>query len=431
MEQRLDLAVIGGGAAGLAAGVMALRRGLRVCVVEKQPRVGKKLLATGNGTCNITNMGVSVQRYHGAPPAFAAPVLDSFSPRDVMAFFSSLGVECRVREDGRVYPLCGQAAAVLDCLRLELAALGGDVERCGWAVTAVRREKSDFSLELKENGTGKREWLTARQVLICTGGAASPGLGGCMDGYRLLEALGHHRKPLFPSIVQVRTDTTYVKAVKGVRIEGSISFWQKDRKLAEEAGEILFTDYGLSGPAVMQISRVVSALEVCGIGLKNVEARLDLLPAVEADALSSLLMKRRQLPGRTLEDYLTGLLHKRLGQTVLRSCGLQPLSMPVSALSKADVERISAAVKGWRLSVTGTRGFPEAQVTAGGMDTAEFRPGTLESRLVPGLYGAGEVMDVDGDCGGFNLHWAWASAHAVVEAAAAQVRKDTERGRRG
>lgn len=431
MEQRLDLVVVGGGAAGLAAGVMALRRGMRVCVLEKQPRVGKKLLATGNGTCNITNMTASVQHYHGASPAFIAAVLDEFSPLNDMAFFAALGVECRARADGRVYPLCGQAAAVLDCLRLELASLSGSrAERCGWAVTAVRRGKDGFCLEIKDS-TGQTEQLNSRQVLVCTGGAASPGLGGCVDGYRLLESLGHHRKPLFPSIVQVRTDTAYVKAVKGVRIEGKVSFWQKEKKLAEETGEILFTDYGLSGPAVMQISRTVSALEAAGKGMQNVEARLDLLPGIEAAELVSMLLKRRELPGRTLEDYLTGLLHKRLGQTVLRSCGCQPLTFPLSALRHEDVERIAAAIKGWRIAVTGTKGFHEAQVTAGGMDTAEFQPGTLESRLAPGLYAAGEVLDVDGDCGGFNLHWAWASAHCAVEAAASHKNTNTGRGNRG
>lgn len=412
-----DLAIIGGGASGLMAGGLAARQGLRTVVLEKQPRVGRKLLATGNGTCNITNQHAAPAHYHGADAAFVAAVLDRFSPEEACRYFASIGLECIVRPDGRAYPRCEQAAAVLDCLRLELAAAGA-VERTNAAVEAVRPGGGGFTLQLAE------ETLQARRVLICAGGAAAPGLGGGTGGYGLLTALGHRRTPLFPSIVQVKTDTTFVRSLKGVRVDGLAAFALDGRLLAAETGEILFTEYGLSGPAVMQISRGVGDWERRPRG--KMEAVLDLLPDMPLPLLTNKLFARRELPSRTLEDYLTGLVHKRLGQTALRAAGLS-LSRPADSLTDPELRVLAALLKGWRIPVTGTQGFGGAQVTAGGIAAEDFNPQTLESRLVPGLYAAGEVLDVDGDCGGFNLQWAWASAwvsvHAVADAAMRQRRK--------
>ena len=410
MERTLwDLAIIGGGAAGLAAGVMAARKRLRSVILEKQPRVGRKLLATGNGTCNITNRGAEPRRYHGVRPDFVRPALDKFSPADTCAFFASIGVECAAREDGRVYPVCAQASAVLDCLRLELAACGVE-EWCGCAVISIKQGENGFHLDTT---VGE---LYARQVLVCAGGAAAPGLGGGNDGYTLLAGFGHDRTPLFPSIVQVKTDTAWVRSLKGVRVEGAVSFRLDGRECGQEEGEILFTEYGLSGPAVMQISRCVGDWERQKRG--RMEAVLDLLPGYDEEWVRRQLAVRRELPGRTMENLLTGLLQKRLGQTVLRAVGCLPLSRPAASLMDKELAGVAACIKGWVIPVTGTQGFGGAQVTAGGMNTALFDPDTLESTLVPGLYAAGEVLDVDGDCGGFNLQWAWASAHAAVAAIA-------------
>lgn len=404
-----DVAIVGGGAAGLAAGVMAAREGMRTIVVEKQPRVGRKLLATGNGTCNITNQQAAPGRYHGTWADFVRPALEGFSPADACDFFASIGLECTVREDGRVYPLCAQASAVLDCLRLELAAAGAE-ERCGCGVLAIRRQGDGFRLETAD------EPIEAAQVLVCAGGAAAPGLGGGNDGYTLLAGFGHDRTPLFPSIVQVRTDTAWVRALKGVRVDGVVCFRLDGSDCAREEGELLFTEYGLSGPAVMQASRCVGDWERQKKG--RMEAVLDLLPGYDRDRIRAMLLRRRELPGRLLEDLLTGLLQKRLGQTVLRAAGCVPLSRPAASLMDGELEKVLDHIKGWIIPVTGTQGFGGAQVTAGGMNTALFDPDTMESRLVPGLYAAGEVLDVDGDCGGFNLQWAWASAHAAVAAMA-------------
>ena len=424
--QQYDVAIIGGGAAGLSAAVFLCRDvqetggRLSVTVLEKAPRVGKKLLATGNGTCNLTNMRASLARYHGADKTFVKPALTAFPPADACAFFRDIGVECTVRPDGKVYPRPAQASAVLDCLRLEASARGVR-EQCGCGVTAIRPRGGSFALETTQ-GT-----IHAAKVMVCAGGAAAPALGGGNDGYTLLSSLGHTRTPLFPSIVQVRTDTTFVKALKGIRVDGTVAFCLDGRMLAQETGEILFTEYGLSGPAVMQISRCAADWERKKRG--RMTAQLDLVPELSLSELDARLIQRVQLPGRMLEDLLTGLVNKRLGQTLLRAADILPLSRPASTLTAAERRRLCGLLKNWSLPVTGTQGMGGAQVTAGGIATAEFDPITMESRLCPGVYAAGEVLDVDGDCGGFNLQWAWASAYTAVQAII-QSRKEKKEGRK-
>jgi predicted Rossmann fold flavoprotein len=396
--------VIGGGAAGLAAAVMAARRGSQVTVLEKAPRVGKKLLATGNGTCNITNQNATDgAHYHGAPAAFIETVLSQFTPKDCLTFFESIGVVCTSREEGREYPLCGQAAAVLDCLRGELKRLGV-VERCDTAVRAIKPNKNGVSV------VTDTDILTADNVILAVGGAASPSLGGSADGYTLATALGHHKTPLFPSIVQVKTDVTYIKAMKGLRCDATVTFCLNGKPLGARTDELLFTEYGLSGPAVMHLSRVVGDWERRKQGTMSVV--LDLLPTMSDADVEQYLRTR---PTAMAEDFLTGLLHKRIGQTVCRAAGFA-LTQSMATLSDKDIHKLVSTIKRFTVNVTGTQGFGGAQVTAGGVDTAEIDPLTMESRIVPHVYVIGEMVDVDGDCGGYNLQWAWASAHVAARA---------------
>ena len=410
MSQNYEIAIVGGGASGLAAAVFCAREkksGRDIVLLEKGARVGKKLLATGNGTCNITNKNASPTHYHGdGADHFVAPALTAFPPQACLDFFASLGVLCAPREEGREYPLCQQAAAVLDSLRLELAALGV-TERCDCPVNAIAKKQGGFSLSLP-NG----ETLFAKNVILCTGGAASPSLGGCSDGYTLAAALGHRKTPLFPSIVQVRTDTTFVRAMKGLRTDATVSFIQNGTTLCSHTGELLFTEYGISGPAVMQISRAVGDWERRKVG--TLTAEIDLLPTISETSLLALLGARCSL-GRTAADFLTGVLHKRIGQTVCRAAGFS-LDAPMNRLSANDIHRLANTIKHFTLPVLGTQGFGGAQVTAGGIATRDIDPHTMMSRLVQGLYLVGEVVDVDGDCGGYNLQWAWASAYAAAKA---------------
>lgn len=411
-----DCVLVGGGAVGCAAaaflGREAAAQGVkkRILLLEKAPRVGKKLLATGNGTCNITNMDANKSRYHGTP-ALAQAVIAAFPPERVTDFFRSIGVDCHVRADKKVYPYSEQASAVLDALRLESAAYGVET-RCDTAVTAIRPQKGGYAVETP-SGT-----VTARQVLVCTGGAAAPSLGGGAESYGLLTALGFEKTPLFPSIVQLRTATDYVRAVKGIRVDATVRLCLDGKELASNTDELLFTDYGISGPAVMQISRHAGDWERRKKG--TLTAEIDLLPSWEISALSARIRERSRMPGRTMEDLLTGLLHKRVGQTVLRVAGVLPLTRPADSLTEPECHRVSEIAKGWILPVTGTQGFGGAQVTAGGIDPKDIDPATMMSRRHLGLYVGGEVLDVDGDCGGFNLQFAWSSAYVAACAMAAR-----------
>ena len=410
MRQAWDLVIIGGGASGLSAAVFAARRfrNARILLLEKQARVGKKLLATGNGTCNITHWEASPAHYHGADRSFTVPALAGFTPQDTMEFFDSVGVPCAVRDNGRVYPVCESAAAVLDCLRLELQRLGVEV-RCDCAAQALRRAGEEFTVQMAA-GTE-----AAKRVLCAAGGAAAPSLGGSSDGYALLTGLGYTRTPLFPSIVQLRTDTLYVRAVKGLRVDGTVTLQKDGRPLRSETGEILFTEYGLSGPAVMQVSRAAGDWERQKRG--SMTAVLNLLPDMTRPQLTERLKQRRmRLGDRPLEDFLTGLFQRRMGQTLIRASGIGALSDRAGDCPESGMERLADTLQSWTFSVTGTQGLAGAQVTAGGIATEQFCPQTMESCKDKGLYVCGELLDVDGDCGGYNLQWAWASAFAAVQA---------------
>lgn len=397
--ERKKTVIVGGGAAGLVAAVQ-LGRELHgeVLLLERLPRVGKKLLATGNGTCNITNIHAEGACYHG-DSALAAAVIERFSPADALRFYESVGVVCETRGDGKCYPRCEQAAAVLDCLRLAAAECGTEL-RCEQSVTAIAPQKGGL-LIVTDKGD-----ILADTVLVCTGGAAAPSLGGGTDGYALLTALGHRRTPLFPAIVQLRTDTAFVRAMKGVRVDAAVTV-TTEKARRREVGEVLFTDYGLSGPPVLQVSRLAADWERQKHGACTVS--LDLFPTMTKEETAALLQGRRAFPTRKMEDFFTGLLQKRVGQTVVRACGL-PLTQPIGALREKDMARLTDTVKNWEFAVLGTQGFGGAQVTAGGIDTADFDRATLQSKKMPRLFAAGEMLNVDGDCGGFNLQFAAASA---------------------
>jgi len=403
-----DVVIIGGGAAGLAAAVFLGRAegARRILLLEKGPRVGKKLMATGNGTCNLTNIKATAADYHGAP-RLADAALEAFSVADTIDFFTSIGVDCATRPDGKVYPLSEQAGAVLDALRLEAQARGVEI-LCDTKVTALKKQGNAWCV-VCENGK-----YTANNVLVTVGGAAAPALGGSAEGYRLLTDLGCEKKPLFPSIVQIRTATDFVRAVKGIRVDAALTLRTDGRVAAQSVGEVLFTDYGLSGPAVMFVSRIVADWERQKRG--EVTACLDLLPDWDNDKLLTRIRQRSRLRGRTLEDLLTGLLHKRVGQTVLRVADVLPLTREVETLTEEEMTRVVKTMKNWRIPVTGTQGFGGAQVTAGGIAATEIDPATFALKRLPGVYAAGEVLDVDGDCGGFNLQFAWSSAYVASQA---------------
>ena len=395
----MDIAVIGGGASGLAA-ALSVRESLenRVTVFERQNRVGRKLLATGNGRCNLTNRGASLEHYHGADPSFPGPALRRFGSEDTLRWFLSLGLVTRTEPSGRVYPISDAAASVVDTLRLALDARGGET-RCAEPVAKAEKRGGKFIV------TGPLgQTYTFDKLIVACGGMAGARVGGVRSGYDLLAGFGHTVTDLVPSLVQLKTDNAWTRPMKGVRTQAKLTLERDGAVLAGASGEVQFTDYGVTGPGVYDLSRAAS---VAGAGYNLC---LRLLPDLDrVDIIDYMKAKRDDFPDYKAESLFAGALHNSIARTVLRRVQI-PQEARLWALSDAALDLVADTLCRYELPLTGTLGFDDAQVTAGGVDTAGFDPETLESRLVPGLY-------VDGDCGGYNLQWAWSSGRLAGLAA--------------
>lgn len=393
----MKIGIIGGGASGMMAALTAAEQSdHQVILFERQSRVGKKLLATGNGRCNLTNLNTGDGFYHGASVSFAAPALEAFPPEKTLEFFRSFGLLTVAEPSGRVYPYSDQANSVVDVLRFALSRSNIELET-SCEITSVKYENGVFSLKSSD------KTFSVDRLIVTAGGLAGTKLGGSLSGYQLLRSLGHHCTKLYPSLVQLKTEDMLVKSLKGVRAQARVRLLQHESMLAESKGEVQFTEYGVSGPAVFEISRAASCAE------GDCTVQFDLLPDCKGDELlSALCLRIAAQPSLTCDDLLTGFLHNRLGRVLLRYAGVSG-TLTLSELPWVQLSAICDAVHCFELPVIGTMGMDCAQVTAGGICTEEFEPKTLQSRIVPGLYAAGEVLDIDGDCGGYNLQWAWAS----------------------
>ena len=406
--------LIGGGAAGIAAALTAKHHApeAEVLLLERLDRVGKKILATGNGRCNLTNMQAGMPHFHSSDRGALKAVLQGMEPQVVLDFFRAMGLLCQEEEEGRVYPYCKQASMVLDVLLQALERANIRV-CCNTTVTAIGQNRGKFTVKTADGGS-----LTADRVILPCGGKAAPKLGSDGSGYALAKALGHSCTPLVPALVALKCDMNGMGGLKGIRAAGELTLLANDHVLGQEAGELQFTEYGLSGIPVMQLSGRLSRLrkgEKC-------TALVDLFPEWEEEALFRELKSRQKMAKReTLETFLLGTVHKRLAYAVLKSAGLQPLSRPVTDLSNGDLHRLAETLKCWRFAVTGTQGWDAAQVTGGGIPLSEIDGRAMESKRAPGLHLAGEILDVTGDCGGFNLHWAWGSGIRAGQAAAKAV----------
>ena len=404
--------VIGGGAGGMAAAITAAREApsARITIVERLDRVGKKILATGNGRCNLTNMGASFSHFYSSDKSALKHALEGMTPDVVLDFFTALGLLCQEEDEGRVYPYCKQASMVLDVL-LQALEQRNIAVRCGSAVTGIDRNQGRFAVKTDDGQT-----LSADAVILTCGGKAAPKLGSDGSGYALAKAMGHSCTALYPALVAFKCHMNGLGGLKGIRAEAGLTLLAGDYVLGKEAGEVQFTEYGLSGIPAMQLSSRLSRLrkgEKC-------TALVDLFPGWDHESLFKDL-KKRQKRQETLETLLLGTIHKRLAYAVLKSAGLQPLSRSAVSLTNAELHRLTDMLKAWPFPVTGTQGWDNAQVTGGGVPLGEVDAATMASKVQPGLYLAGEVLDVTGDCGGFNLHWAWCSGIRAGKAAAKAV----------
>lgn len=395
-----NVVVIGAGASGMMAALTAAEAGRHVVLLERQGRVGRKLAATGNGRCNLTNINATIENYHGENAGFAAPALARFTPQDTLDFFHALGLVTVTEYGGRVYPLSNSANSVVDVLRFALDAAGVDV-RVGESARALSRAGSGYDV-VTDAGTYRADY-----VIVACGGAAGAKLGGVMDGYELLKPLGHKRTSLYPALVQLVTDADYPRALKGVRADARIALTAGSETLATGAGEVQFTDTGVSGPAVFDISRAAAT------GGDGLTLKIDFLREHTAEDVRAWLAARcERFANLTAGELFTGIVHNRLGRMLIKYAGIDA-ALPLRALDAAALDAAVRAGKEFALRVRGTEGFDSAQVTAGGIRTSGVDPETLQSWFMPGLFICGELLDVDGDCGGYNLQWAWASGHVA------------------
>ena len=390
----MKIGIIGAGASGMAAALAAAENpDVEVLVLERQSRVGRKLLATGNGRCNLTNLHALEGGYHGESPDFSQAALTRFSPEETLAWFRSLGLYTVAEPSGRVYPYSDQANSVVDVLRLAMDKPNITLVT-GFTVEKIRREPEGFTLSNREDS------YFCHKVIVACGGLAGSKLGGTMSGYQLLGKLGHRSTRLRPALVQIKCGWGGVVGLKGVRANCHVQILRDGALFAQSTGELQFTEMGLSGPVIFEISR-----DVC-FGKGDWKARLDFLPEMSPEELEEMLLERQQR-NFPMEELLTGILHNRLGRVLTKAAGIG--GRQAGDLTREEIAQVCRTVKDFDIPLTEPLGMDSAQVTAGGVLTENFDPQTLESRLVPGLYACGELLDVDGDCGGYNLQWAWSS----------------------
>ena len=388
--------IIGGGAAGMAAAVAAAMCGDRVTVLERMDRVGKKILATGNGRCNLMNTGEL--RYPGGS-TLAENVLNRFGAPEQTRFWEMLGLRIRQEEGGRVYPISGAATTVLDTLRQAMRLLGVETVT-GVHVQQLQRSRKGWVVQADRV-------YTADRVIVAGGGCAQPKLGSDGSAYGLLTSLGHSLSPLKPALTQIITETAPIRGLSGIRVRCDVSLTAAHGgEKVRQRGELLFADYGVTGVCVMQCARWAAPGDVVHINLARA------MGFEGAEDLAAELITRRRTWGddMTQLELLTGLCVPKLAIALMRAAGLDKVSERSAALlSERRIRQIAALAADFCLQVTGVKGFDSAQVTAGGVSCDEFDPATMESRIARGVHAAGEVLDVDGDCGGYNLMFAFGS----------------------
>ncbi|MCL2058049.1 MAG: aminoacetone oxidase family FAD-binding enzyme [Oscillospiraceae bacterium] len=482
------LLVIGGGPAGLAAAIAAARSEARVTIADRMDRVGKKLLATGNGRCNLSNAKIEECRYHGAGAATAYAIVERFGGGFASDFFRGLGVLTVEDDQSRLYPATFHAPTVLNALRAEASHLGV-AELCGHEAVSITKKGDVFTTEFR----GKPAIITDK-VVVAAGGMASPHFGSDGSGYGLMTALGHGiSTPPAPALTQLCLDPRGIRGLKGVRVRSRLTLYKtsgmaarrgaNDAAMASrhcEDGDILFTEYGVSGIPALNLScriapdvsaqrnvgganggvvgrtknavggvaggkagsrviggagsrvvgrtgnRVVSGAGGAVIPCAGYMVSIDLLPDFPYEELYGFIRDQAERrPESRFVDILGGVLHKRAAELIVKQImggnGEQPCGAGAAEERDAASKRLAATIKDWKHTLTGVMGFSSAQVTYGGLSFDDFDTETLESKIVKGLYAAGEILDTAGECGGYNLHWAWVSGCLAGACAAADA----------
>ena len=396
-----QIGVIGGGAAGMMAAITAAREGAKVTIFERNDRVGKKILQTGNGKCNLGNRALSVECYHGTDLLWIKKALERFDTEDTIRFFQSIGLMVK-EKNGYLYPVCEQAAAVLDVLRYELQALGVEIV-FSCKITKVERMDSGKLLV----SDGEKEWMLDAVIVTC-GGKAAPATGSDGSGFKIAKKLGHTCTLTVPALVQLRCqETDILKGIAGVRTDSEIGILCDGEEICRERGELQLTDYGISGIPVFQLS---SSVNYRLRERRECVAQIDFLPELSEEEYLKLQESRKLLLGdRTAEEFFTGILHKKLTSALLKLAGIR-LATPMREIPEEKIRNFYGLCRNFRLHITESNPYENAQVSAGGVAVTEIKE-TMESKYCTGVYFAGEILDVDGRCGGYNLQWAWSSGY--------------------
>lgn len=399
-----EIIVIGGGASGLVAAIIAARDGFKVTIIEHKDKLGKKILATGNGKCNYTNMVQRQEDYRSDNSEFPFSIIKRFTEEDTLEFFQELGIYPKVR-NGYVYPYSEQATSVVNVLSMELERLKVRIQ-LSTKVSRIHKKKDKFVIETN-NGS-----YSSDKVILAAGGCASSSLGSDGSGFALAKELGHSIIKPLPALVQLVSKEKYFKTLAGVRCNAKVELYSNGKLLSHEYGEILMANYGLSGIPILQISRYAArALDK----KEKVEVRLDFLPELSYNDAKNMMMDRiNGSKHKNVEEMLIGLFNHKLAYVILMQSKIQ-VDKLVTQLSEKERKLLLDNMKSFSVMIHDTQPFEQAQVSSGGVNTKEINPKTMESQCIKGLYLAGEVLDVDGTCGGYNLQWAFASGYLAAK----------------
>ena len=401
----MKIGIIGGGASGLMAAITAAHHGADVTIIEKKDRVGKKILATGNGRCNFTNKNITDTDYRSQSPHVYNDYFSQFNENDVISLFESWGMMWKDR-NGYCYPRSDQASTILDILRQKCNTEGVRV-LTDHIPSNIVKNKKNFIVSFNISPEGIKKLYFDKVILAC-GSLAGEKKHAELNGYTYAKHFGHTIIPVVPALVQVRAAGEYFKRIAGVRCDAKVTLYIDEIETAREFGELQLTDYGISGIPVFQLSRYVSYGAYYG---NKLEAVIDFVPDYSFDLWKSILHDKwkNMRHTLTLEDFFVGTLNKKLIMMFLTNDKYSP-QMKLSSLRFNDILNIAASMKSWKISLIDTKPYENAQVCAGGVSMDEITA-SMESRMVPGLYFCGELLDVDGRCGGYNLQWAWTSGY--------------------
>lgn len=395
-----DLIIIGGGASGIMAAITASQYSEKVLIIEKNNRIGKKVLVTGNGRCNYTNTLLKSTDFNN--PSFVEQTLNQFSVEDTIAFFETLGIEPKFEDEGKTYPLSEQSSSFLDVFLYELKLRNISVE-LNQEIISINKKNEVFKLTSNDNSV-----YMSKKLILSTGGKSMPLTGSNGSGFELAKTLGHHITEVFPALVKLRIESPYLKQLSGVKISTQIDLIVNDKVIQTENGDILFANYGISGPTVLELSRKANDNLIKG---STVGVRIALIQSLPK---SKIVERFEIFKYREIDQSLVGLVNKRFINVLIKQAGIEKNNSIISDIPKSKLFKLIDLLYDWRLKVVGSLGFDDSQVTAGGIDITQIDDLTLESKLCKGLFFCGEVLDVDGRCGGFNLQWAWSSGHVAA-----------------